>query len=265
MTDYHRIRAINWSTLTHLGRSPLHYRHAVDRGFPDSAAMRKGRLMHCLVLTPHLFDRDYAVWDKRRAGKEWEAFKAAHKDREIVTESELAAAKLQAAAVAAHPAASALLAQVPVEKREAVLRWEEPGIGPAKARLDAIGPSFILDLKSCRDAAPGPFARSVVAYSYHGQLSWYQRPFRGSVDAYLIAVEGAAPYDVVVYQLPEHVLAAGDELVERRLSRLRHCLTTQQWRGVSDDVLPLELPDWALGTGADAEAEDTLFGGTDDG
>lgn len=266
MVEYKRIPAVNWSTLTHIGRSGLHYRHAADVGTGDTVSFRKGRAMHCLVLQPEKFDEHYRVWDGRRQGKEWDKFAKSAKNAgaEVLTKSEVEVARLQAAAVLRHPAARDVLGRC--THFEHPMRWDEPGIGPAKARIDAFGKDLVVDLKGCRDAAPGPFARSVVSYSYHGQMSWYQRPFRGQIDAYLIAVEWAAPFDVVVYQLPEHVLAAGDELVARRLSRLAACRAADRWPGVSDVPLQLELPDWALGTGAEtANEEDTLFGGDDDG
>ncbi len=115
MVNYKKIRAVNWSTLTHIGRSALHYRHALDVGISDSVSFRKGRAMHCLVLTPDGFDEQYRVWPGKRQGKAWEAFRddAAAAGVEVLTASEVETAKQQAEAVLRHPAASELLARCP--------------------------------------------------------------------------------------------------------------------------------------------------------
>src|SRR5690606_40852932 len=94
---------LNWSRLKHIGRSPAHFRHALDAEDKDTPARAFGRLAHLAVLEPERVTESVAVWTGgRRAGKEWEAFKADAGAKEIVTDADLTRAAEIAAAVRTH-------------------------------------------------------------------------------------------------------------------------------------------------------------------
>src|SRR6185312_15116930 len=85
---YDRIDAVNWSKLKLMLKSPAHYRHNLLQRGGDSDAKRRGRVTHLSVLEPQRFQSDCVVWDGGpRRGKDWEKFKKAHADVEIVTEA----------------------------------------------------------------------------------------------------------------------------------------------------------------------------------
>lgn len=74
-SEYRAAPGVNWSTLKHMGRSPLHYRHAVTSPSTEpSAAMLLGSAFHLLTLEPHR-EGEIVVWQK---GETWEDFAAAN-------------------------------------------------------------------------------------------------------------------------------------------------------------------------------------------
>ena len=76
--DYEKIKAINWSALKHLAASPKMYRYRLDNPEPPKVAYTLGSAVHTLVLEAEKFVSRFAVYDGRRAGKEWEAWQAAN-------------------------------------------------------------------------------------------------------------------------------------------------------------------------------------------
>jgi hypothetical protein len=60
-TDYFAAKAVNASTLKHMGRSALHCKAEMSRSGdrPDTEAQKVGRLIHCAVLEPERFAADY--------------------------------------------------------------------------------------------------------------------------------------------------------------------------------------------------------------
>ena len=59
--EYAAVPALNGSSLLHLRRSPMKYKHELDNPTPPSPAMILGTATHRLILEP---DRvgDFAVW-----------------------------------------------------------------------------------------------------------------------------------------------------------------------------------------------------------
>jgi hypothetical protein len=96
---YQAVPAINGSSLLHMRRSPMKYRHELDHPSPPSQAMTLGTATHRLILGP---DRvgDFAVWGdipehrtaggamRPRNGGDWNAFKDDHAGQMIVTRDE---------------------------------------------------------------------------------------------------------------------------------------------------------------------------------
>ena len=65
--DYRKATAVNWSTLKAMAKSPKHYKWALDhQDEGDTASRGMLRAIHCLVLEPAVFDRDFAVVTNRR-------------------------------------------------------------------------------------------------------------------------------------------------------------------------------------------------------
>ena len=173
-SDYDALPGVRWSYLKEMGRSPAHYRYAVDHPREDTAALRLGRAVHLAVLQPELFGDSYTTWQGTRRGKDWDIFRLSAEARgvEVLTADEVALCLALQTAVRSDPVAGPLLR---VGSAEAPVQWTDPAGGVAcKALIDFRDDCFI-DLKTTRDASPGGFGREVVRYGYAGQMAFYRR------------------------------------------------------------------------------------------
>src|SRR5512142_442344 len=95
--------ALNWTKLKAAMRSPRHFQYRAAEPVADSARFALGRAAHTAIMEPDRFALDYAVWQGgRRAGAEWEAFKAAHAGHTVLTSDEYVAALGMRDGVEAH-------------------------------------------------------------------------------------------------------------------------------------------------------------------
>jgi len=258
--QYRADPGVNFSTLKLMARSPAAYRYGYGADDDDTASRMVLRLIHAAVLEPHTIDRDFFVIpdDVRRSPK----ITAEAGGRSVVKAADLATARAMAAAVAAHPVAGPMLAQVQASHREHTLRWYDPPTGlPCKGRLDALlrataGPgarATVIDLKTVRSCAPREIARMAASMYWHVQAAHYAAGVRvnqsladDEVDAVLIVMEQAPPHDVGVYRLtPDGALWAGEVTRRAWLDRLAECLRADTWPGACPGKQELELPGWA--------------------
>jgi exodeoxyribonuclease VIII len=242
--DYSAATGLNWSSLKHLARSPLHYRWAKDHETPETDAMIVGRAIHTACLEPMQFLRRYALWEGGvRRGSAWEEFAEANAGKTILREQDYARVEAIGKAVRGHEAASAVLAGCEYER---AILWTRNGRA-CKARLDAIKPGTVADLKSTADLSR--FAGAVARYLYHGQLAWYREAAislgMDPPKCIMIAVETREPYDVGVFCASDAMLAEGDALIDRLLSVLADCEASGSWPGACPLIAELDLPAWA--------------------
>jgi len=245
--DYSEIKAVNFSTLKAMSKSPAAYRYAVQMPREDTPAMLMGRAVHCAVFEPDAFDSRFVVYaDGRRAGKTWEAFKTANLGAEILKPEERLTALAMRDAVRGNPMAAPYLTD---GLAEVTIEWDAQGI-PAKGRIDWIGPEGVLvELKTTRDVTPRRFQAQAADLAYHAQVAWYkwgaiQAGFEiGAVK--IIAVENLPPYDVIVYDVPLPVLAEGEKKFFGWLDRLAECTAKDEWPGMESEEIEFRLPAWA--------------------
>jgi PDDEXK-like domain of unknown function (DUF3799) len=247
--EYEQIDAVNWTTLKAMRQSPKHYRYHAAHPTEDTAAMAMGRAVHTAVLEPDRFPLDYAVWKgDRRAGKEWEAFRAANADRTILRADEYAYCLEIRDAVRAHPVAKHLLEAGEAEK---TILWTDDATGLAcKGRIDWLNGIGLCDLKTTADLDPLRFGATAARMGYHCQLAFYRRGLAANgvqAPVKIMAVEKSAPYDTAVFTLDEDTLYAGDEEVSELLRRVVECRAANAWPGrFGDGEAPLTLPAWAF-------------------
>lgn len=247
--DYLTLPAVNWSTLKHLRKSPLHYRHALENPREDNARLALGRAAHTAVFEPDKFMLEYACFKgERRAGKAWEAFKEQHAGETILKIEEYRTCLAIRDAVRRHPvAAEYLAAGVP----ESSIFWTDLETGlECKARPDWISVSkgALVDLKTTGDIDAHRFAATAARMLYYCQLAFYREGLKRAHDAeypvVMIAVEQSPPHDVAVYTLDEDALYAGWEEVQVLLVRLKRCRNENRWPGRYEEAQTLRLPGW---------------------
>lgn len=278
---YRDLDAVNWSALKQLQRSPAHYRHELTRGGADSDAMKLGRAVHTAVLEPEVFLARFVTFTgERRAGKEWESFKAKSEGREVLTAAQAHEVHALQSAVRSSSVAAPFLAG---GKREVSLLWNHkqaditsegtvlsPGYRVAcKGRLDYLCEEGIVDLKTCRDASPDAFSAAAWRLGYLGQAAFYVDGYKAAtgreVPYTIVAVEKFPPFAVAVYSFPREVLEEGRDLYRALLDVLAECRRSDRWPGYQNDtVQPLQLPRWARASDDEDIADLDLVVGTGD-
>lgn len=159
-----------------------------------------------------------------------------------------------AAAVQAHPVASALFADgLP----EVSLFWIDEVTGvKCKARLDWLPKAepgrrlIVPDLKSAASAEPGEFSRNAARFGYVSQHRWYQDGIRAcGLDpdpAFVFVIcEKDPPHVVTVGQFADDLdLKLADAINDKARRVFKECTTTDQWPGYVDGIADLSLPNW---------------------
>ena len=255
--DYYSMHPIkdgvNWSFLKMgLNRSWHHAYEAYVLGMqaPPSPSMKRGTLIHTLVLEPIEFDNRYAVAPeinrRTKAGKEaWAEFVEQSAGKDVITMDEYDEAMACQMQVLTHPWMSRVLDD-PRVKFEAMVRGESPPTQyygrtvPCRAKLDVLVDTelsaielnentvdrgtFVLDLKTTTDASEDAFRRSIYRYQYHAQLAFYA-DLAGVSTAYIVAVETSGSHQVAVYELSHHTLEEGRKIYQEALDQFVQCLS----------------------------------------
>ncbi|MEY2668998.1 MAG: Cyanophage [Pseudomonadota bacterium] len=246
--EYQQIPGVNWSSLKHIAKSPLHYKHHKEQPPEDTAAFMGGRLFHSAVLEPDRLPLDYAVWTgARRAGAEWEQFKAAHAGRTIVKTEEYREVLAMRDAIRAHRPASRLLTGGEPERS---ITWNDPETGLwCKGRIDFLRPDGFVDLKRTANLDERRFGNTAHDLAYHMQFAFYARGLKAlgmeSPKVWMVAVEGSEPYDVAAFEVDEGAIATGDEKVSELLALLADCEKRKRWPGRYPEETKWFLPGWA--------------------
>lgn len=270
---YQSIKAINFSTLKSMRKSPKQFKYNLEHGYSDSVGKTLGRAAHCAILEPDKFATEFAIYKgKIRKGADWEKFKAVHGEESIIKKDEYEKTIQLRDAVRNNPVASRYLSG---GKPEHVIQWVDRVTGlSCKARLDYFneidGELVIVDLKGCVDVRLSAFQRECARGFYHGQLAFYQEGIAtvyGKVPkCVIVAVEHVAPHDVAVYKMGEAELEAGYSDVSDFLQQVATCQANNSWPGCYDAEQDLVLRKWDLGIPDESPEEIGLdMEGTTDG
>lgn len=247
--QYHAADGLSFSMLKILSaQSPMHLKCYMDgEKLEPTEAMTFGSLTHTFILEPDAFKyslRPDGMDYRSKAGKEW---RDSQKDP-ILTGDELKSLKGMAKAVHAHPIAKRLLSG---GKSEQSLFARDSKGTMRKCRVDYLPTSgnVIVDLKTCGDASPLEFGKNVANLSYLGQAYYYLKLCKmcgldKSAFAF-IAVEKTPPYAVAVYQPPDEWIEAAGRIVEADVQRFRNCVESNNWPAYGNEILPMQLPQWA--------------------
>lgn len=262
--EYSAIQAINWSLLREMEPSPRAFRWRVNHPRRDTDTLFFGRALHCAVLEPEEFPKRYIIAPDfgdlrmvpgRTTKEEGKANKerrnewiAANAGKTVLDAEDGDRIAHMAASIQGHRAAMAAIRGA----TEQVIRWTDPIHGIAcKARLDILS-TGIRDLKTAADVSPRGFGASAAKYLYHGMAAWYHDGAIASGRCLspdlplLIAVQHCEPWDVAVYRVELEALEAGRTLYRRLLRRFVECTAADWWPGVAPEIIPLQLPFWAL-------------------
>lgn len=268
--DYHLIDALSATGIKRILQSPMHYKFDRDNPREQTDSMLLGTALHMAILEPDLYAKHVVVVPedapKRptaaqlRAAKPspaaveaiqfWEKFDRQAEGKLVLSDEQLQKVEGMAGAVRRHPIHDAMLCD---GRPELSLQWLDARLGiPCKCRYDYLrNDGIALDLKTCTDASPDGFLRSVTQFKYHYQEAHYRNGhehlFNESPRAFIfIAVENVAPYGCAAYVIEPNAIQFALNRVEEAMLLYKQARETGFWRGYTSKVLPLTLPRWAI-------------------
>ena len=261
--EYHAIDALSASGLKLLAKSPAHYQNSKIYERLDTAAFKRGRALHSLVLEPEL--QEVSTLDEDALAAEYESekgkpcttlastsiYKAAvaeftqqHPNATLLRQGEYEALKQRAETVLNHPDVKELFKTGMAEQS---LIIEHDGI-KLKCRFDWICTKrhIIVDLKTTEDASPDGFAKQSDRYNYHWQAYWYSYLYRIAFGAtpkfYFVCSENAVPHEVAVLKVNNGLGSVIDLAAKETaplVEKYKECLKTDVWHGYETQDLPM--------------------------
>ncbi|MGE0547587.1 MAG: PD-(D/E)XK nuclease-like domain-containing protein [Kofleriaceae bacterium] len=240
-----RTLPVRFSRLRELHLSAAHYLHASQTDFEETLAIRIGSGAHAGLFE----NRPVVCYDGRRQGKAWERFERHYRERDavILNEKEYRIAIGMIDAVRRHKRASEILFDG--TSREETILWKF-GDRACRSTPDAyhLAGNHVSDLKSARCGEPRWFAREAFKRHYHCQLAFYADGIdRGTElsapgEHYLVVVENVAPFNVVVWRLPDDTRDFAAKLCRQWWERLLAAETLNHFGGYVESDIDLEVP-----------------------
>ena len=255
---YHATQALSKSRLWEMRICPQWFKYREDN--PDTEpnpTLILGSAFHKLVLEPQDFGKEFAIVpaiDRRtKEGKTaYAAFEDANAGKDFITFADYEKISAMASAIACNRKA-AFLTRGNVEESY-YFTDDATGI-ECKVRPDCFkvvnGRGYIIDLKSCRSAAPDDFRRDAINFGYDLQAAMYvegvQKEHGIPCDFLFVAVEKDPPYLINVMQCDDLLLTRGKDLFREYLGLYKRCSETGNWFGLNgeyDIINNLSLPSW---------------------
>ena len=261
---YDKWQAINNSALKWGSISTAHMlAYICGRISKHSDVLNLGRLVHVAVLEPHLIDQ-FQVWEKRRAGTEWESFNADYGVDNIVKPEDMIVALSVKKSIEQHREAARIICEC---KKEVSIIWTDKMYGRGKARIDLLqqnGCEFG-DLKTTSRVDPHKFRRQFFSHdlSYYMQFGWIWEGLDHllkptTTTAYVVSAETKPIYDVAVYEVSDDALHIGRKHAVKIARQYHIAKQTDSFNGVSGgEVLMMDAPQWMK----DKEAAESLIWG----
>lgn len=254
-SDYLAIDACSATALKRLSVSPLNYKWLKENEKKATRSLSQGTAAHCAILEPHRLKTDFVLWTGGvRRGKAWDLFEEAHAGKQILNEQEWSEVQAMHAAAHSHPDAARYFQH---GFAEVTLQWTDPQTGRKyKARVDWVtmvdDRLIFVDLKTTRDSSPRRFGQDAFKLGYHIQAALYVDGgfaiFGDQPRFVFVAVENKGPFDVSVFNTPDHILEQGHDEYTRLEETLAACEASGFWPGRSGREMDLSLPAWAYDT-----------------
>lgn len=252
---YHSWPAIGSTTLKHvIVNSPAHARASKAGNQELKRAFEIGDACDAAVLTPDLFAKNYAIGPDVKlnttAGKQtWDEFARGNPGKKLIRGADAPIIEGVRNAVWSHPLARKIL-EAATDAQLTVI-WEDHATGlMCKARPDIFCAAGIFaDLKTTRSAKPKAFARQACELEYPVQLAHYREGINeaglGVTENYLIAVEKAEPFPLVVFQPTGECAETAIDKWHRAMQTVKRCMDSGVWPGYSESVEEIDYSRWS--------------------
>ena len=241
---YFSMPGLSASALCHGCKSMKAMRWYMTNETEPSAAMRWGNICHAALLEPDRFEQDFPVFDGPKRGKDWQDFRDANADKEIITAEECEQLLAMIEAVRSRKDAFDLLSD---GDHEVSAFWQYEGCGNCKGRMDVLNKNAIVDLKTTSDISK--FQNTAAQLLINVRVGWYQvgvREITGALlPVYIVSVEQKPPFDILVYEYDAEALALGRDIAIKTARKYRECEKVSKFPGVCEDIQTLRLPEWA--------------------
>ena len=231
--EYHAVDAMSSHALAALAKSPRHFQLARSAGSSETPTFCFGTVFHRMVL-----EQDFSVSDE---------------ERKLLKRGRYSVEQLEDMVAATYlPEASVFRGLIEQSQREVSVFWSHTEYGfLCKARIDIMAPDarIIGDLKSTIDASLEAFKRQIVNYGYGLQAAWYLEGINNcqadvEYDRFLfLPVEKQPPHLVGVYDVTGF-LDVARQRIDVLCELYQHCLDTNTWGGLPDQVVNLDPPKW---------------------
>jgi exodeoxyribonuclease VIII len=245
--EYDSVKALNYSGMKHLLRSPRHYIEYVNAESKDSKALRVGRMVHEAVLQPDVFSKYVIAPDVKRNTKEGKAVYEAFLST-LAADATIADSEEMELAVNVSNSIKALMQRqnIVMIESEAMFLSEDSGV-PLKCSIDMIAEDgFIYDLKTTDEATPRAFLRTVLQFKYHLQAYVYstiyerERAIRPKGFRFIV-VEKEPPFEAAIFQLGPELNTDAVFLYEQCLKTFKSCQAMDSWPGYPTEVQMVDL------------------------
>lgn len=242
--EYSKLPGLRATQLKLLDKSPLHCHAAVD---DDTSDRTRLRAMHCMLLEPENFDRDFAYYSgSKRSGSKYDAWAICNEGRQHLLESWREGLAGVVEGVRRHKPARDLLTN-PNATTELTVQWTHPETGvPCKARLDLLVENVLADLKGYGTANPREIGNRIAKLGAHIQFAHYEEGCRLGLgvdisEVLVLSYETRPPYDAAVVRVDiEHGRKRRDELMRTYAD----CLASGDWPGQCPDIVDVVPPVW---------------------
>ena len=244
---------VRFSRLKLFSKSAAHY---ACNAREETASLRKGSAVHSYLLGDA--DKVAVYRGKKRDPrvKEFQAFIEAHPGADVLNAREFADVDGMRRAILAHDRARQLLDGI----REQRITWSTAGRDcagtPDVVHLHSSGAKVLVELKTSVSSSPGLFKWQGKRLAYPAQVAWYADGLERTMlykpgpvtEIYVVAVESAAPYNVVVYPVTERLRVQARKQWRLWFEQLLNCEQSGNFPGYAESDV-----EW------DAEEEDLVW------
>lgn len=236
--------ALHFSDLKLFDKSPAHFFDRVTRPrVTTTTSMRIGTLVDMMLLT----DKEPAVFDGVRRGKDWDTFRTKHAGKDMFTQQEHDMAVAICASARMDPMAIEYLGLENDERRTQVpLTWVDNGVPRATRGVDVIIGNRLIDLKVTNCTKPSKLKWHVRDMLWHAQVVDYsigckQNNIDVSGGLFLLCIESSPPYCVTSLMLSESAIQSGHKCISSWLEMYRACSESNVWPGYTQCVQNLDM------------------------
>lgn len=249
--EYHRGTELSNSSLHILAtKTPAHYdlyRNGLLKKI--TPALELGINVHAILLEPERFAREYIKGpDVRRNSKEWKEFAAEHGSKNILKPDEFNLLQVTRNRVCDSCSAADWLLHQSGETEVSVF-WKDKMTGlSCRCRPDKLIPykdkQLIVDIKTCRDASPEGFEKSIRNYGYTRNCAFYRRGVEavtGQESEYLILAIETPAMIAAVYEIDHEDQISANIEIDQLLAKIKECEESRRWPGYSDKISTLKM------------------------